>query len=142
MTQGSRIESCWLAIFNVTFSSVSQQNFFMDPASAAPRTFACSVGIADIRPAKVRLGLRPSLRMTDGRSVFAKSFVCSDRGRRSLQVGANRVRFSTANVFSRSRNFTKIWNLFVCTFPKPSSERKGDHAVVEGACATIKSTHF
>ena len=62
MTQGSRIESCWLDIGNVTFDMVSQQNFIMDPASAAPRTFACSVGIADIRPAKVRLGLRPSLR--------------------------------------------------------------------------------
>ena len=28
-------------------------------------------------------------------------------------------------IFSRSRNFTKIWTHFVCTSPKPSSERKG-----------------
>ena len=104
MTQGSSNEFCWLVIFNVTFSSVSQQNFFMDPASAAPRTFACSVGIADIRPAKVRLGLRPSLRMTDGRSVSANSFVCSDRGRRSLQVCANKVYFPVKMLLSRSRS--------------------------------------
>ena len=78
MTQGSSNEFCWLAIGNVTFDMVSQRNFIMDPASAAPRTFACSVGFADTRPAKVRLGLRPSLRMTDGRNVSANSFVCSD----------------------------------------------------------------
>ena len=83
---------------------VSQRNFIVDPASAAPRTFACSVGIADIRPAKVRLGLRPSLRMTDGRSVSAKSFVCSDRGRRSLQVCANKVYFPVKMLLSRLRS--------------------------------------
>ena len=28
--------------------------------------------------------------------------------------------------------------IYVCIYQKPSSERKGDHEVVEGACVTIK----
>ena len=38
------MEFRWLAKVNVTFSLVSQQNLLPDPASATPRTFACSVG--------------------------------------------------------------------------------------------------
>ena len=37
------MEFCWLAMEKVTFTLVSQQNSLRDPASATPRTFACSL---------------------------------------------------------------------------------------------------